>query len=103
MNPPLVISRGDVAQLLDWPSVLKATREGLLVAATSTDASVVSAQILYGSGSLHLKAAALNEEKIISVKSNLRPDRGGVSGVLLAYDLETENLSGIIDAGLMTA
>ena len=103
MTSPVVISRTDVAQLLDWPTVLKATRTGLLVAGSPPTGSAVSAQVLYESGSLHLKAATLNKEKIISVKSNLRPNRGGVSGVLLAYDLETEQLSGIIDAGLMTA
>ena len=63
----------------------------------------MSAQVMYTGGSLHLKAAALDPQRIISVKSNLRPNRGGVSGVLLAYDLEAEQLTGIIDAGLMTA
>ena len=58
---------------------------------------------LYEEGSLHLKAAALQERSILSVKANLRPNRGGVSGILLAYDLETQQLAGIIEAGLMTA
>ena len=103
MNTPIVLSRDDVTRLLDWTSVLEATREGLLVAGDPPAASSVSAQVMYPSGSLHLKSASLHDRNILSVKSNLRPTRGGVSGVLLAYDLQTEKLAGIIDAGLMTA
>lgn len=103
MNTPLVVGRIEVAQLLDWTSVLDATRRGLLAAGNPRLRSAVSAQVMYETGSLHLKAASLDDDKILSVKSNLRPMRGGVSGVLLAYDLESEQLTGIIDAGLMTS
>lgn len=104
MNPsPILISRTEVGELLDWPAVYEATRSGLIVSGTPSAASSISAQVTYAKGSLHLKAAALDVQEIISVKSNLRPNHGGVSGVLLAYDLESERLAGIIDAGLMTA
>ena len=100
---PILISRDEVRELLDWPAVLEATRTGLILAESQSGPSMVSAQVQYADGSLHLKAAALDARRIISVKSNLRPARGGVSGVLLAYDLDSESLAGIIDAGLMTA
>lgn len=100
---PILISREEVRELLDWPAVLEATRAGLILAESQPGPSMVSAQVQYAYGSLHLKAAALDVKRIISVKSNLRPARGGVSGVLLAYDLDAERLAGIIDAGLMTA
>jgi ornithine cyclodeaminase/alanine dehydrogenase-like protein (mu-crystallin family) len=103
INPPLLITRQEVNQLLDWPVVVDATRKGLIAEGSAADASSVSTQVLYGLGSLHLKAASLESEKILSVKANLRPNHGGVSGVLLAYDLATQRLAGIIDAGLMTA
>lgn len=103
INPPLLITRQEVNQLLDWPAVVDATRKGLIAEGSAADTSSVSTQVLYGLGSLHLKAASLESEKILSVKANLRPNHGGVSGVLLAYDLATQRLAGIIDAGLMTA
>ena len=102
-SAPILIKRDEVRQLLDWDAVKHATRQGLKIAASADPSTTVSAQLLYAKGSLHLKAAALEPQRIISVKSNLRPNAGGVSGVLLAYDLFTEQLSGIIDAGLMTA
>jgi ornithine cyclodeaminase/alanine dehydrogenase-like protein (mu-crystallin family) len=74
-----------------------------MVAGSPPAGSALAGQVTYDAGSLHLKAAALDQERIISVKSNLRPTRGGASGVLLAYDLEAQVLTGIIDAGLMTA
>jgi ornithine cyclodeaminase/alanine dehydrogenase-like protein (mu-crystallin family) len=102
-NPPILISREEVQALLDWQAVYDATREGLIASETAPDSSAVSAQVLYDQGSLHLKAASLESGRILSVKANLRPNQGGVSGVLLAYDLDTQRLAGIIDAGLMTA
>ena len=100
---PLLISREEVQELLDWDSLCVATREGLIVAANPPPGSATSVQVVYSDGSLHLKAASLEPQRIISVKSNLRPSHGGVSGLLLAYDLDTEQISGIIDASLMTA
>lgn len=103
MSTPIVIGRAEVAELLDWTAVLEATREGVLLAGKTPAVLAVSTQVMYRTGSLHLKSAALDDKKILSVKSNLRPTHGGASGILLAYDLETEQLSGVIDAGLMTA
>ena len=102
-STPILITRDEVRQLLDWDALYRATREGLKMTAGADARTAVSTQLLYTKGSLHLKAAVLEPQQIISVKSNLRPNVGGVSGVLLAYDLSTERLSGIIDAGLMTA
>jgi ornithine cyclodeaminase/alanine dehydrogenase-like protein (mu-crystallin family) len=103
VTSPLVLTRAQVAEILDWTAVLSATRKGLMVAGSPPAGSALAGQVTYDAGSLHLKAAALDQERIISVKSNLRPTRGGASGVLLAYDLDAEALTGIIDAGLMTA
>ncbi len=103
INPPILISREEVQELLDRETVFNATREGLIAGGTAPDSSAISTQVLYAEGSLHLKAASLEDGKILSVKANLRPNRGGVSGILLAYDLKTQRLEGIIDAGLMTA
>lgn len=103
LTSPLLISREEVKTLLDWPAVIHATREGLSASSSAPDSSTISAQVHYRRGSLHLKAASLESADILSVKSNLRPNQGGVSGVLLAYDLDTQRLEGIIDAGFMTA
>ncbi len=102
-DPPLLITREDVQGLIDWDALYEATRVGLIAGDRATESSALSGQVLYGEGSLHLKAASLDEEGTLSVKSNLRPNQGGVSGVLLAYDLQTQRLTGIIDAGLITA
>ena len=100
---PLLISRSQVRTLLDWESALAATREGLMNPNDASDRSSVSTQVLYSGGSLHLKAAASEAHQVLSVKSNLRPSKGGVSGVLLVYDLAEDRLAGIVDAGFMTA
>ena len=100
---PLLISRSQVRTLLDWESVLAATREGLLMLPGGQDCSSVATQVIYSGGSLHLKAAASEVRQLLSVKSNLRPTNGGVSGVLLVYDLQQDCLAGIVDAGFMTA
>ena len=102
-QPPLLVSRSQVRSVLDWESVLAATREGLRNSTDATGQSSVSTQVLYSGGSLHLKAAASGAHQILSVKSNLRPIEGGVSGVLLVYDLTEDRLAGVVDAGFMTA
>jgi ornithine cyclodeaminase/alanine dehydrogenase-like protein (mu-crystallin family) len=100
---PLLISRSLVRTLLDWEAALAAAREGLTNQHDASDRSSVSTQVLYSDGSLHLKAAASEAHQVLSVKSNLRPSKGGVSGVLLVYDLTQDRLAGIVDAGFMTA
>jgi ornithine cyclodeaminase len=101
--PPILITREEVQQLLDWEAVYGATREGILAEARASDLSELSGQVHYDDGSLHLKAASLEEKETLSVKANLRPAQGGMSGILLAYDLRTQRLAGLIDAGSVTA
>jgi ornithine cyclodeaminase/alanine dehydrogenase-like protein (mu-crystallin family) len=103
IDPPLLITREDVQELIEWEDLYEAVREGLIAGEIAPAASAVSEQVHYAEGSLHLKSAALDEREILSVKANLRPTRGGVSGVLLAYDLHSQRLAGIIDGGLMTS
>lgn len=100
---PLLISRSQVRDVLDWDSVLVATREGLRDSPATSCQSSVSTQVIYSSGSLHLKAAASEVHRVLSVKSNLRPVKGGVSGLLLVYDLADERLAAVVDAGYVTA
>lgn len=103
IDAPILITREDVQELVDWDALYEATRLGLIAGERATDSSAVSGQVLYREGSLHLKAAALEEREMLSVKANLRPNQGGVSGILLAYDLDAQRLTGIIEAGLITA
>jgi ornithine cyclodeaminase/alanine dehydrogenase-like protein (mu-crystallin family) len=103
IDPPLLITREDVQELIEWDALYEAVREGLIAGESAPASSAVSEQVHYNEGSLHLKSAALDEREILSVKANLRPTRGGVSGVLLAYDLHSQRLAGIIDGGLMTS
>lgn len=97
----LLISRSQVRELLDWDSVLQGTSRGLR--AEAADNALVATEVRYSRGALHLKSAAFGEGGVLTVKANLRPDAGNVSGLLLIYDLGKEDLAAAVDSGLFTA
>ena len=62
-----------------------------------------SSQVAVPGASLHLKAGALLDPPILSVKANLRPDRGSSTGAILAFDHHVQRLTAIIASADITA
>ena len=97
----LLVTRSQVRAILDWEDTVQATKRGLM--AEVEGSAVVAAEVRYAHGGLHLKSAALDEDQVLTVKANLRPDGGNVSGLLLVYDLRKGALAAAIDSGLFTS
>jgi ornithine cyclodeaminase/alanine dehydrogenase-like protein (mu-crystallin family) len=102
VEPIVLINRSQVRALLTWPDMFEATRDALVAASTSSAATVAS-QLVVPGASLHLKAGALSDPALISVKANLRPDAGNTSGAILAFDLHRQRLHAVIASGDLTA
>lgn len=103
-EPILLLNRADVRRLLTWPELLAVTRRAL-VAATPEDGAfgATATQLVVADASLHLKAGAMVDPPTMSVKANLRPNTGHVSGAILAYDLERMRLHAILASADLTA
>jgi ornithine cyclodeaminase/alanine dehydrogenase-like protein (mu-crystallin family) len=101
-EPILLLDRADVRELLSWPELIAATRSALVSVAQGSTATEAS-QLAVPGASLHLKAGALAEPPILSVKANLRPDAGSTSGAILAFDLARQRLHAILASGDLTA
>lgn len=109
-NPPpgpadiLILNRSDVRGLLMWPDLLTAARAGLIaIADPGSGAPSAAAQVHVPGAVLHLKAGAVPEPPVLSVKANLRPDRGGASGALLVFDHHTQRLEAVMASADLTA
>lgn len=101
-EPVFLINRSQVRELLTWPDMLAATGDAL-IAATGSAVATVASQLVVPGASLHLKAGALADPPLMSVKANLRPDAGSASGAILAFDLERQRLHAVIASGDLTA
>jgi ornithine cyclodeaminase/alanine dehydrogenase-like protein (mu-crystallin family) len=98
-----LLNRSEVRSLLRWPELIEATQQALVALATAPSTTAVSAQLPFSGGSLHLKAGALAEPPVLSVKANLRPDAGGSAGAVLAFDPVAATLRAILDSSDITA
>lgn len=98
-----VVGRSDVRRLLDWPSLLVATRDALVQLSSGTPLPGISNQLVVRASALHLKAGALNSPPIMTVKANLRPDQGSASGAILVFDYEQQCLRAIVSSTDLTA
>jgi ornithine cyclodeaminase/alanine dehydrogenase-like protein (mu-crystallin family) len=101
-EPVVLINRSQVRELLNWPDMLAATGDAL-VAATGPGVATVATQLVVPGASLHLKAGAITDPALMSIKANLRPDAGSASGAILAFDLERQRLHAVIASGDLTA
>ena len=101
---PRVLTAAQVRQLLSWPELIAACRRALIALAepggTPTGSST---QVAVPGSSLHLKAGALLDPPVLSVKANLRPDRGSSAGAILAFDHRRQRLEAIVASGDITA
>lgn len=99
----LLLNRGEVRSLLTWPELIEAARSALVDVATAGKARTVASQLVVPGASLHLKAGALTDPPVMSVKANLRPDGGSSSGGILAYDLAQQRLHAIMASSDLTS
>jgi ornithine cyclodeaminase/alanine dehydrogenase-like protein (mu-crystallin family) len=97
-----LVNRSTIRRLLTWGDVLAATEAALSFIPSAAPSDTSSTQVLYPTGSLHLKAAALQPAHVLSVKANLRPNAGRASGAILAYDLKDQQLRAVLDSGYLT-
>jgi ornithine cyclodeaminase/alanine dehydrogenase-like protein (mu-crystallin family) len=95
--------RSDVRAALQWPQLLQVAEEALVAVSSPSALPAVSTQLLVPGASLHLKAGALLDPPVISVKANLRPDSGSASGAVLVFDYEGQQLRAIVASGDLTA
>lgn len=102
-NQVLLLNRGEVRSLLTWPELIEATRRALIDLAEGNTLPSISSQLVVPGAALHLKAGALTEPPIISVKANLRPDAGNTSGAILVFDHQRQRLHAVISSGDLTA
>jgi ornithine cyclodeaminase/alanine dehydrogenase-like protein (mu-crystallin family) len=99
----LLLTRSDIRQVVAWPALFDAVRDGLLRRAKGQTALPVSGQIAMPTALLHLKAGAIFDPGALSVKANLRPTGGHASGVVVLYDTEAGQVSAILDSADITA
>ncbi|HEV7567431.1 MAG TPA: NAD(P)-binding domain-containing protein [Microbacteriaceae bacterium] len=95
--------RSDVRAALQWPQLLQVAEEALVAVSSPSALPAVSTQLLVPGASLHLKAGALLDPPVISIKANLRPDSGSASGAVLVFDYEGQQLRAIVASGDLTA
>jgi ornithine cyclodeaminase/alanine dehydrogenase-like protein (mu-crystallin family) len=99
----LLLTRSDIRQVVAWPALFDAVRDGLLRRAKGQTALPVSGQIAMPTALLHLKAGAIFDPGALSVKANLRPTGGHASGVVVLYDTDAGQVSAILDSADITA
>ncbi|MCW2600272.1 MAG: ornithine cyclodeaminase [Frankiales bacterium] len=100
----LLLGAKDVRELLPWPELIAATSDALRTIATSDGGlPASSSQVLVPGAALHLKAGALLDPPVLSVKANLRPDRGSSSGAILVFDHRAQRLEAVLASADLTA
>ena len=101
---PRILTATQVRELLSWPELIEASRRALIALATPDGTPAGSStQVTVPGASLHLKAGALLDPPVLSVKANLRPDRGSSTGAILAFDHREQRLEAIVASGDITA
>lgn len=103
MAETLLLTRSDIRQVVEWPVLFEAVRDGLLLRAKGHAALPVAGQITMPNALLHLKAGGIFDPGTLSVKANVRPTGGNASGVLVLYDIGVGTVSAILDSADITA
>ena len=85
MSSPLLLTRSDIRSLVSWPALMQAVREALLLREAQQVATPVSGQVTMPTALLHLKAGAVFDPGVISVKANLRPEGGAATGIVALF------------------
>jgi ornithine cyclodeaminase/alanine dehydrogenase-like protein (mu-crystallin family) len=99
----LLLTRSDIRQVVEWPALFDAVRDGLLLRASGKSAVPVSGQIAMPNALLHLKAGAIFDPGTLSVKANIRPTGRNANGIVALFDTEAGQISAILDSADITA
>lgn len=99
----LLLNRTQVRQAMEWPALLSACQDALIGLASADALPSISAQLAVPGASLHLKAGAVLQPPVLSVKANLRPDAGSTDGAILAFDHGDQRLRAILASSDLTA
>ncbi|ABL80928.1 MULTISPECIES: NAD(P)-binding domain-containing protein [unclassified Nocardioides] len=102
-QPILLLNRSDVRRLLTWRELIDATRSALIAVSAGDPVTTLAGQLVVPGAALHLKAGALQQPPLLSVKANLRPDAGNTSGAILAFDLARQRLHAVMASGDLTS
>lgn len=103
MPGPLLLARSEIRSVIEWPVLFDAVREALLLREAGKVAAPVSGQVTMPNGLLHLKAGAIHEPGMISIKANLRPHGGNASGLVVLFDTDSGEVMAILDSADITA
>jgi ornithine cyclodeaminase/alanine dehydrogenase-like protein (mu-crystallin family) len=103
MSSPLLLTRSDIRSLVSWPALMQAVREALLLREAQQVATPVSGQVTMPTALLHLKAGAVFDPGVISVKANLRPEGGVATGIVALFDTKSGQVAAILDSADITA
>lgn len=99
----LMLNRSEVRATLDWTTVLHACRSALIDVASDQPLPAASVQLAVPGAALHLKAGAVSNPPVMSVKANLRPDAGSADGLIVAFDHAQARVSAILASTDLTA
>ncbi len=103
MPGTLLLTRSDVRQVAEWPVLIDAVRDALLLRQAGDAAVPVSGQLTLPAALLHLKAGAFSAPGTMSVKANLRPHDGGVRGLVVLFEPEAGRIAAVLDSADVTA
>jgi ornithine cyclodeaminase/alanine dehydrogenase-like protein (mu-crystallin family) len=103
MASTLLLTRSDIRQVVEWPALFDAVRDGLKLRANGKSGVPVSGQIAMPNALLHLKAGAIFDPGTLSVKANIRPTGGNASGVVVLFDTAAGQISAVLDSADITA
>lgn len=102
MTTTLLLSRREIASLLDLPALIPVVREAV-VALGGEGSSATAGALHWPGGALHVKSGWLAAAGLTTVKANVRPDRGGAAGAIVVLDPGGPSVRAVLDSADITA
>jgi alanine dehydrogenase len=93
----------EIQKVARWPLVIDAVGQALITRAAGLAATPVSGQITLPNALLHLKAGALVNPGILSIKANLRRKGEKAVGLVVLFDTDKGEVVAILDSSDITS
>ncbi|MFI5015577.1 MAG: ornithine cyclodeaminase family protein [Hyphomicrobiales bacterium] len=106
MDPPLILTRTEVARLMDFSDYVAAVEQGFRASATGGTVSSVPLHIAAQGGGFHAKAALIRAAKpytAVKINGNFpgNPERNGlptIQGVIVLFDADNGCVLAVMDS-----